>query len=111
MSQRIRQVFPTVRKIAIQVTFTDADQASDMSWREYALTPEAEHPVKFGCPDRECISGGFDLSEAISEAVASNLTVTQGDLGCPGWAETAGGGKARCLVGLYYRLKIDYVAT
>ena len=111
MTQRIRQVFPTVRKIAIQVTFTDADQASDMSWREYTLTPEAEHPVKFDCPERDCVSGGFDLSEAMAKAVAESQSVTEGRLNCPGWVEISGGGKGRCLVGLHYRLKIDYVAA
>ncbi len=108
MIERIKQVFPTVRKIALQLTFTDADQASDMSWREYALTPEAEYPIKIDCPERECIRGGFDLSSGLQQAVASRQPVGHGDLNCPGWQDRGKAGKQRCLVGLSYRMKIEY---
>ena len=60
------------------------------------------------CRQRECVNGGFDLSNLITSAINSQQTIAEGRLSCQGWQDLERVGNNHCLWILDYEISVQY---
>jgi hypothetical protein len=109
LSPTIRERFPAVKAIRIDVTFEDPDHFEAVPARPWALRFTPDHKAFFDekCPFRECVEGGFDFSSAIREAIDTAQATATGILRCQGWQDRERIGAHRCLLAAHYTIQIE----
>ena len=63
---------------------------------------------RFDCPNNECVGGNFDLSAALSRAVAERRSTVNGELRCQGWQSKATIDRVCCDHVLRYKLTLGF---
>lgn len=108
-SSTIQEKFPTlINSLTISMTFKNPDWGGDPSPQEHNYRQESEAFFDFGCPHVECVSGGFNISSAVSELVDKNGKETSGEITCQGWQDKERINKHRCMLKMQYRIMASY---
>ena len=107
-SPAIRDAFPGVETVRINVTFDDSEKVGNPQPKQLTLGPEQKAFFDFACPFRECVRGGFDLSPAVRDVVRSQATSARGERVCQGWENPERFGKRRCWLRAQYEIRIKY---
>ena len=104
-SPLIHELYPGIESIRMHLEFSDMDMQGNPEPADFTYEPNSKAHFERPCPYRECINGGFDLSQGISHAVRSNQEIT-GELTCQGWQDSERINKHRCLLKCEYRISV-----
>lgn len=102
-AQTISSCFPALEHIALQIGFTGADRKRLLSPYKQIYTGNMQAYFHLQCPSKECDGGGFDVSNAITDAVKSKTGAASGSLDCSGKL-SAGGRREACPVKLSFEI-------
>ncbi|TET46102.1 hypothetical protein E3J62_05305 [candidate division TA06 bacterium] len=104
----LKEKFPQLASLVIEMTFQEPDWGSNPSPRQENYGPGSKAFFEMTCPYVECISGGFNLSSAVSKLVASGEIESSGFLTCHGWQDRERVNKHRCLLKMEYKIIGNY---
>jgi hypothetical protein len=72
--------FPEVANIVINMTYKQNGAKSIL--RVFNFYPASYAFFRLNCLSRDCIDGGFDLTQVITSMISNRREVTNGDLSC-----------------------------
>ena len=101
----MKEIYPKVKSIKIKAVFTDPDDNNKFE-KEYSWDSEIKALFEIDCPYRECVRGGFDISNLIKQAVESDQNKISGEFTCQGWQDKNRINKHRCLLNGKFDIKI-----
>lgn len=102
-SLALRQVFPTVQQLRLELLFRSPHSASPAT-QAHTLHAAARAFFEFSCPYADC-DGQFDLSTAVQAALADPAHHATGELACSGKRPVGVGESELC------RLHLNYTVT
>ena len=108
-SPLLKERYPQVSSIAVEMDFKNPDWGGDPDSKKESYSQESKAFFKIDCPHVECISGGFDLSNAISTLISSKSDRAEGSIVCQGWQDKERINKHRCLLELKYTIIVNYL--
>ena len=74
--------FPGVASITMNMTYTQRGARSIL--RTFHFTPDSYAFFVVSCLRRDCVDGGFDLTEVITSMIRNRRVDSKGTLGCSG---------------------------
>jgi hypothetical protein len=80
--------FPEVANIAITMTYNQRGTQQSLS-RVVQFFPDSYALFKIDCLTRECVDGGFDLTQVITGMIRSRKDTATGALSCEGEGPSA----------------------
>jgi hypothetical protein len=93
----------------VDLVYFDPDGLTKTGELRYkANVAHAKSVFSFACRHSDCLSGDFDLSNAVTEAVAHRRKSVDGEVRCGGTREMAKGNRKPCANLLRYRLTLGY---
>ena len=95
-----------VEEVGVVLTFSDPEGKQQPSPRGVTYEPHMHAYFQFGCPMRDCTSGGFDANEDLQRALGRGRTGHTGTLECGGNRPRGGQKQQRCNLRLHYTLSI-----
>ena len=103
-----RDRFPRVASLVIEMSFKESEwgTTSALKRRSYDSTSKAFFEEE--CLYHECIEGGFDLSEPVSDLINSGNQSSSSFLICQGWRDEARVDRHMCLLTMKYTIKVTY---
>jgi len=101
--------FPGLKGLKVTLEFFDATGSTKQGEMKCKVNVgHARAELWFGCPGVECVSGDFDLSEALTEAVSVRRKVATGELRCQGTRHRGKLEPVVCGTVLRYKLTLNY---
>lgn len=94
--------FPEVANIVIHMTYNQRGIARALP-RTVNFFPSSCALFRVDCLNKECIDGGFDLTQVITTMIGNRREAAKGDLSCEGEGPSAGHS------GIVYEVAIQYV--
>lgn len=108
-SPLLAKKFPRLKGLRVMLEFFDSAGSTKHGEMKCKLNLEhAKSALWFACPGAECIYGDFDLTEALSKAVADRSKVAMGELRCQGTRKRGDRGPVSCGTVLRYKLNLNY---
>jgi hypothetical protein len=84
-SSSLAQKFPRLKTLGVDLNYFDSTGLTRNGGMSYKFNLEhAKSLFYFNCPNRECVGGDFDLTEALVGAVAGKLKTVTGEARCGG---------------------------
>lgn len=103
--------YPQLKGLTVELTYFDREIISWGQGVKYRANLEhARSVMRFHCPSAQCIGGGFDISEALADAVNEQKTKLTGESRCKGHRRLATGESAQCEATLHFKLVAAYQA-
>jgi len=102
----LRVAFPGVQHLRIELNF-ESSSAKAPTLQSHVLHPPAQAFFDFPCPYADC-DGHFDLSEAVSVALADRLPKGEGALICAGQRPDRRTPRIPCELHLNYEITVTY---
>lgn len=86
----INDIYPNVKEIAFDFKFEDPDglvisPSYKPSCSSYKRLPQHSAFFEYECKNRECVDGGFNLTNEITNMIRDHKTEKSGQLTCQGW--------------------------
>ena len=75
--------FPEVARIVVSMTYNQRGIAKSLP-RVVNFFPGSSALFRIDCLNKECIDGGFDLTQVITGMISSRRDAAKGDLSCQG---------------------------
>ncbi len=108
-SQLLAEKFPGLTALKVTLEYFDCTGTTRNGGMRCKLNVEhARSALWFACPGVECTGGDFDLSEALTEAVARRRKVVTGELRCQGTRKRGDRERVSCQTLLRYKLNLNY---
>jgi len=108
-SASLAEKFHQLKSLTVDLTYFDPEGLSKTSEIKYTVNlANAKSVFRFNCPNNECIRGDYDLSEALTKAVDSRLTMVTGEACCQGWRSKTVIDVVHCHNILRYKLSLAY---
>jgi hypothetical protein len=108
-SVSLAEKFRELKSLTVELAYFSPQGVSRNSQIKYTVNPShAKSVFRFDCLNDECIRGDFDLSEALSEAVAARRATVTGEMCCQGWLSKNTLDQTRCGEILRYKLSLGY---
>jgi len=104
----LRERFPTVEQLVVDMTFTDVKQLGRYSAQMRSYSPSAKAFFAIACPRTLCLEGGFDLDAIVLDLLGAGDTMSMGTLECRGWVDPTRPAHARCVLQMHYRVQVRY---
>ena len=98
----VEAVFPGVASIAVSMIYSQRGIAKALP-RTVNFFPSSYALFRVDCLNKNCIDGGFDLTEVITSMVGNRKKKEKGELSCDG--EGVSGGHST----IVYEVAIEYV--
>jgi hypothetical protein len=98
----LRTAFPAVQQLRLEFNF-EGTSASTPAAQSHVLHPPARAFFTYPCPYADC-DGQFDLTEAVSTALAGPSRQADGVVECLGVRARDGASKQPCLLRLAYTI-------
>jgi hypothetical protein len=108
LTASLRDRFPKVEQLVIQLSFTDAQRLGIYSPQMHSFAPAAKAFFAIACPRTFCVEGGFDLDAIVARMLAAAQAEISGTMMCGGWQGSRKNDGNRCLLQLNYRLTAIY---
>lgn len=109
-SVSLAEKFPRLKSLRLDLAYFEPDGLSKTGELRYKINVEhARSILSFACQNGECLAGDFDLSEAITEAVAKRRKIAEGEIRCRGTRAKPKAGQTPCHNLLRYKLTLGYV--
>jgi hypothetical protein len=93
--------FPEVANIAVHMTYNQRGIAKSLP-RTVNFFPSSCALFRVDCLNRDCVDGGFDLTQVITAMIGNRREAAKGDLSCEGDGPSAGHS------GIVYEVSIQY---
>jgi hypothetical protein len=100
----LREQFPAIEEVAIELRFTDPDRKMYLSPYKRIFASSMQAFFDFQCPIRECTGGGFNPTAEITKAMSKSSAPHTGTLSCKGKRDRGEAGN-RCELELLYRVE------
>lgn len=110
-SPAIRDVFPGVEAVRIDLAFENPDRLGNPNPMRLKFGPDQKAFFLIDCLFWECVRGGFDLGSAVRDAVRAQATSARGERVCQGWKNVEQVGEHRCWLRARYEIQIKYGNT
>src|SRR4026207_835824 len=108
-SPSLSDKFPQLKSLSLDLAPYDGEGNGRASQLKYSLNlKHARSVFRIDCANRECVRGDFDLSDAITSAVAERKSAVTGELCCHGWQSKTSIDAVRCGKILRYTLNLAY---
>ena len=108
-SASLAEKFPKLKSLKVELSYFDPDGLNKTGEVRYKVNVDyAKSLFSFVCQNGECLAGDFDLSNAVSEAVANRRKVAEGELRCQGTRVKPKDNKRPCHNLLRYKLTLGY---
>jgi hypothetical protein len=108
-SPSLAKKFPKLKSLKVTLTYFDAEGTTKQGEVKCNLNVEhAKAALLFSCPGGDCIGGDFDLSHALTAAVARHSSSETGELRCQGGRKRGDGERVPCKTLLRYKLLLNY---
>ena len=114
-SQRVKnspvlaEKFPKLKSLTVNLEYYGPENLSKISQIKYSVNvANARSVFRFNCPNTECISGDFDLSDQLAKAVAGRRTTVEGEMKCQGWRSKTTIDTVHCHNVLRYKLTLEF---
>lgn len=104
----IKDRFPKIVSISIDMTFQEPDWGENPNPTKQTYGPDSKAFFNIECPHYECVSGGFDLTVAVSKLMESGATESSGTIICQGWQDRERINKHRCLLKMGFKITATY---
>ncbi len=78
----IATLFPEVAGITLHMTYNQRGAKSIL--RNFQFTPDSYAFFRINCLRKDCVGGGFDLTQVITSMVCNRKAAAQGTLMCEG---------------------------
>ena len=109
-SASLAEKFPALKSLTADLAYFGPDGLSRNGEVRYkANVAHAKSIVSFACQNGECLAGNFDLSDAVTEAIARRRKFAEGEIRCQGSRERQKEGKRPCHNLLRYKLILGYI--
>jgi len=115
-SQRVKdsvglaEKFPRLKSLTVNLAYFHANRATGSNQMKYKVNIQhAKSVFWFPCQAGECVGGDFDLSEALTQAVAGRRKVVTGEMRCLGHRNRGDHHAVPCQALLRYTLNLGYV--
>ena len=105
----LRDEYPRVGQLTLQLTFTDARGLASYSTQLRTFAPAANAFFKIPCPSPACMGGGFDLGSVIWQLSNRSGSETSGRFDCLGRDSTDERDPHYCGLQLHYRVNVAYM--
>jgi hypothetical protein len=79
----VNDQFPEVASIVVKMTYTQRGLQKSLP-RVVNFFPGSYAFFRIDCLNKECVDGGFDLTQVITGMIKNRREAAQGDLGCAG---------------------------
>ena len=107
-AQTVRSAFPSVQQLRLDMEFECAGlRANIPAAQSHVLHPPARAYFTFPCPYADC-DGQFDLTEAVSTALADKSHQAAGVSQCSGARVGSHASRQPCLLRLLHRVTATY---
>ena len=104
-AKTVAGLFPGIEELTVEMRFSDPDRKLTPSPHRRIFVPGMQAFFDFQCPLKDCVGGGFDMSQAVPEALSRKKSrATAGKLSCQGKRKRAAAGESRCLLELDYHV-------
>jgi hypothetical protein len=103
-SEKISIRFPGTAAITLNLRFVRADRSALGSPYKQIYTADMRAYFQLQCHSKECVAGGFDLSDAVRRAAESESGVFRGNLPCGGHGSVSSANDGRCPVCLNFEV-------
>ena len=110
LAPRLRERFPNVEQLVIELTFADTTGTGKYSGQMHSFGSAAKAFFAFACPRTLCLHGGFDLDAIVLLLFNKHRGNSTGILKCHGWLHPDHSNNAQCPVQMSYRLEALYQA-
>jgi hypothetical protein len=114
-SQRVKnspvlaEKFPKLKSLTVNLEYYGPENLSKISQIKYSVNlSNARSVFRFNCPNTECISGDFDLSDQLAKAVAGRRATVEGEMKCHGWRSKTTIDTVHCHNVLRYKLTLAF---
>lgn len=108
-SATLAATFRDLKALIVDLAFFSQGSFTRNSEIKYTVNlANAKSRFRFSCPNDQCVSGDFDLSAELAQAVAARQTTLTGELICQGWRSQTAIGEAHCHQILRYKLSAEY---
>lgn len=108
-SPSLSEKFRELKSLTAELTYFNREGIAKNGEIKYTLNPDhARSVVRFECRNDECIGGDFDLSEVLSQAVATHEAASSGEMSCQGWVNETPSERVHCHSRLRYKLTLGY---
>lgn len=105
---KIKDSYPEVKELIFEFYFEDPDKLAKPSNKKFNREKEGSALFEFDCPYWECVGGGFDLSQPISNMIKYKNNECNGQIFCQGWQDRERINKYHCLCQLTYKITAKY---
>jgi len=108
-SPSLSEKFNELKALTVEFGYFTAEGISRNSQIKYTVNPEfAKSVFRLDCMNSECVGGDFDLSEALSQAVAGRKATVSAEMCCQGWLSKTTIDQIHCRNILRYKLSLAY---
>ena len=111
LSPLVREEYPRVEHVTMELRFTDPVGIGHHSQQTNTLAASAHAYFMVSCPFSTCVDGGFDLSGPVAALISHQGEHVTGRLVCQGWHDRGRVGERRCMLELQYKLTACYNGT
>jgi len=109
-SVSLAEKFPKLKTLRVDLLYFDPDGLTRTGELRYKVNvAHAKSVFSFVCQSGECLAGDFDLSDAVTDAVARRRKVVEGEIRCQGSRTRPKEEKRPCHNLLRYKLTLGYV--
>ena len=110
LSPGLAEKFPNLKSLNAELACFNPDGMTQTGALRYtANVAYAKSVFSFVCQSGECLAGGFDLSNAIGEAVTRRRKSAVGEIRCQGTLEGPNQSQRACRNVVRYKLTPGYV--
>lgn len=105
---KVHEKFPQVRSIAVNLMISPPNNDVEPTLNGRSFGPDSLAFFEFRCKNVECFDGGFDITDAITDAIERGEKTLTGRRVCHGWHGKHRVNQVRCHYDLNYRVNINY---
>jgi hypothetical protein len=109
-ARALRERFPSVEQIVLELTFTDSQALGTYSPQRHSFLPPANAFFGIPCPRTLCLDGGFELDAVVVDMLKRGADKVEGTVECPGHINVVGADRAPCALRVDYRFEVTYAA-
>src|SRR5205823_2092108 len=101
--------FPKLKSLKADLTYHPPGGVGQSAQLKYAVNLDhAKSVFRFDCLNKECIGGGFDLSDLLAGAVGERRKILTGKMHCQGWRDKDSVKTNHCRNILRYKLSLGH---
>jgi hypothetical protein len=101
--------FPKLKSLKAELTYHPPGGVGQSAQIKYAVNLDhAKAVFRFDCLNKECVGGGFDLSDLLAGAVAERRKALNGEMHCQGWRDKDSVNTNQCRNILRYKLNLAH---